>query len=63
MRNRRLRQLHPLLDIEGAESGPLVDGASAFFRQRAQNSTASRVGDGVEETVKIGIGVCHDHEE
>ena len=59
MRNSRLRQLHPLLDIGGAEPGFLVERASALFFQRAQNPAASGIGNGVQEAIKIGSGVSH----
>jgi len=62
MRNGRLRQLHPLLDIEGAEPGFLVQRASAFFFECAQNSAASGIGNGVQKAIKIGSGVSHDQE-
>ena len=60
MRNGRLRQLNALLDIGGTEPGSLTEGASAFFLECPQNSAASRVGDGVQETIEIGRGVSHD---
>jgi len=63
MRNRRLRQLHALLDIEGTEPGFLVERASAFLFERAQNSAASGIGNGVQEAIKMGSGVSHDEEE
>ena len=62
MRNSRLRQLHPFFDIEGAEPSFLADRASTFFFKRPQNSAASRVGNGVQETIEIGSGVSHDQE-
>ena len=62
MRNCRLRQLHPLLDIEGAESGFLVQRASAFFFERAQNPAASGIGDSVQKAIKIGSDMSHDEE-
>ncbi len=63
MRNGRLRQLYTLLDIEAAEPGFLVEGASTFFFERAQNSAASGIGNGVQEAIKMGSGVSHDEEE
>src|ERR1039458_9174251 len=42
MRNRRLRQLHTLLDIAGTEAGFLVERASALFFERTQNPAADR---------------------
>lgn len=62
MRNGRLRQLHTLLDIAGTESGFLVERASAFFFERAQNPAASRIGNGVQEAIKMGSGMSHDEE-
>ena len=60
MRNGRLRQLHTLLDIEGAEAGFLVQRASAFFFERAQNPAASGIGNGVQKAIKIGSGGSHE---
>ena len=60
MRNGRLRQLHTLLDIEGAESGFLVQRASAFFFEREQNPAARWIGNGVQKAIEIGSGVRHD---
>ena len=60
MRNGRLRQLHTLLDIEGAEPGFLVQRASAFFFERVQNPAARRISNGVQEAIKIGSSVGHD---
>jgi hypothetical protein len=57
MRNSRLRQLHALLDIGGAQPGFLVERASAFLFERAQNAAASGVGNGVQEAIEIGSGV------
>jgi hypothetical protein len=62
MGNGGLRQLHALLDVGGAESGFLADGASSFFLQRAQNPAAHGIGNGLQESVKIGSGVSHDQE-
>jgi len=62
MRNGRLRQLHALLDIGRTEPGFLVERASAFFFERAENSAASGVGNGVQEAIKIGSAVSHDEE-
>ena len=62
MRNRRLRQLYPLLDIEGAEPSFLVQRASAFFFERAQNPASSGIGDSVQKAIKTGSDVSHDEE-
>ncbi len=59
MRNGGLRQFDALLDIAGAESGLLVERASAFFLERAQNATTRGVGNGVEKAVEMGSGVGH----
>jgi hypothetical protein len=60
MRHGRLRQLYAPLDIGGTKTGFLVDRASTFFFERAQNAAASGVGNGVQEAVQIGSGVSHD---
>ena len=60
MRNGRLRQLHPLLYIEGAEPGFLIQRASALLFERAQNPAASGIGNGVQKAIKIGSGVSHE---
>jgi hypothetical protein len=57
MRNGRLRQLHPLLDIAGAKAGFLIERASAFFLERLQNPAARGVGNGVQKAIEIGSGV------
>ena len=67
MRYRWLRQLDSIFNIGGAEAGFLVDGASTFFFERAQDSTARGIGNSVEETIDIGHGVVgrdmsHDSE-
>ena len=60
MRNGRLRQLHTLLDVSGTKPDFLVEGASAFFLERAQNAAASGIGNGVQETIEIGCGGNHE---
>ncbi len=62
MRNGRLRQPHPLLDIGGTKPGFLIERASAFFFERAENPAASGVGNGVQEAIEIGRGGSHDEE-
>ena len=62
MRDRRLRQLHPPLDVAGSEPRFLVQGASAFFLERAQNPAPSGVGNGLQEAIEMGSGVRHDQE-
>ena len=52
MRNRRLRQLDALLNIACTKP-------SAFFFQHQQNPSASRVGNSVQKTIKIGSGGGH----
>ncbi len=61
MGNGRLRQLYALLDISRAEPGFLVDGASAFFFESAQNPAARWVGNGVQEAIEMRSGVSHDY--
>jgi len=63
MRNGRLRQLYTQLNIESTESGLLVERASTFFFESAQNPAARGVGNGVQKAIKIGRGVSHDQEE
>ena len=53
MRNRGLCQVHALFDIGRAEAGFLLEGASPFFRQSAQDTAPSRIDDGLEETIEI----------
>ncbi len=62
MRNRRLCQLHALLDIARTKPGFLVNRASAFFLKRQQNPASSRVGNSMQKAIKIGSGVNHDEE-
>jgi len=63
MRNRRLRQLHTLLDIGGTKTGFLAERASTFFFERAQNPAAGGIGNSMQEAIKMGSsGMGHDEE-
>jgi len=62
MRNRRLRQLHTLLDVASAQPSFFIDRASTFFFERRQNPSASGIGNGMQEAIKIGRNVSHDQE-
>ncbi len=62
MRNRRLRQFHPLLDIARAQPGFLIDRASALFFEQRENPPASGIGNSVKKAINIGRNVSHDQE-
>ena len=58
--NGRLREFHTLLNIRSAEPAFLLDGASAFFFQRAQNAPSRGIRNGMQKTIQIRSGGNHD---
>ena len=59
MRDCRLRELHPEFDIRSAEADTLANGTGATLLQGLQDTSTSRIGDGVEDTIQFLFGSVH----
>jgi hypothetical protein len=62
MRDRRLRQLHPLLDVPRAQATASIRGlgpALHVFLQGLQNSPPRRVGNRMQDAIEILICIGH----
>ena len=63
MRDRGLGKMDAKFDIGGAQAIVLANRGSATLLESLQNSTASRVGDGMKHAIQGLLSISHDETE